>query len=119
MKPAHGIATKAVEKIVDVLAHFPEIEKAILFGSRAKGSHKLGSDIDLSLVGDALDWRTVGRICDALDDLLLPQRFSVIRLDIDTDPEVAAHIARVGIPLFQRALLHVMPACGEWSEKPG
>jgi predicted nucleotidyltransferase len=84
------------------------VDEAVLFGSRAKGTYKPGSDIDLSLIGAALDWRTVGKIYDALDDLLLPYRFSLILFDRNTDPDVAAHIARVGIPLFQRE-----HACGE------
>jgi predicted nucleotidyltransferase len=96
------VPAKAVEQISRVLAHFPEVREAVLFGSRAKGTFKAGSDIDLSLVGEALDWRTVGRIYDTLDDLLLPYRFSLIHLDRNTDPDVAAHIARVGIPLFRR-----------------
>ena len=102
MNPRHGLPEKTVEQIAGVLARFPGVEKAMLFGSRAKTTHKRGSDIDLALVGSALDWRTVGKIYDALDDLLLAYRFSLIVYDGNTDPEVAAHIIRVGIPLFQR-----------------
>lgn len=80
----------------------PEL-RAVLFGSRAKGTHKAGSDIDLALVGEHLDWRTIGRIYDALDDLLLPFRFSLVHYGAATDPEVSGHIARVGITLFERA----------------
>ena len=102
MNLKHGLSAGTVERIAGVLAQFSEVEKAVLFGSRAKSTHKPGSDIDLSLVGEALDWRTVGKIYDALDDLLLPYRFSLILFDRSTDPDVAAHIARVGVPLFQR-----------------
>ena len=102
MNPRHGLTERTVEQIAGVLARFPGVEKAMLFGSRAKTTHKRGSDIDLALVGAALDWRTVGKIYDALDDLLLTYRFSLIVYDGNTDPEVAAHIIRVGIPFFQR-----------------
>ncbi len=108
MNPPHGLAADTVRQIAAVLARFPEVQEAVLFGSRAKGTHKPGSDIDLSLLGQALDWRVVGKIYDSLDDLPLPYRFSLILLDSHTDPDVAAHIARVGIPLFQRR-----PAEGE------
>src|SRR5437867_226328 len=64
--------------------------------------YRNGSDIDLALVGAALDWRTVGKINDALDDLLLPYRFSLVVYDENTGSEVAAHIDRVGTPLFER-----------------
>ena len=101
MKSRHGLSEKTVAQISDVLGRFPQVEKAILFGSRAKASHRPGSDIDLALVGDALDWRTVGKIDDALDDLLLPYQFSLIVYDGKTDPEVAAHIERVGILFYE------------------
>ena len=39
---------------------------------------------------------------DALDDLLLPFKFSLIVHDKALDPEVAAQIARVGIAVFER-----------------
>lgn len=102
MNPRHGLPPSVVKKITEVLARFPEVESVVLFGSRARSTHKTGSDIDLALTGGALDWRVIGRIYDTLDDLLLPYRFSLIIHDQTTDPAVADHIARVGVPLFRR-----------------
>lgn len=102
MSANHGLEEKTVAQVVRVLANFPEIKKAMLFGSRAKGTYKRGSDIDLALTGETLDWRTIGRIDSALDDIPVPYRFSLVRLSEQTDPEVAAHIRRVGIPFFER-----------------
>lgn len=100
MNTRHGLSQQVIDVIADVLAEFPDVEEAILFGSRAKGTHRPGSDIDLALIGESLNWRTIGTIYDALDDRLLPYRFSLISYDSKTDPEVVAHIQRVGIPLF-------------------
>jgi predicted nucleotidyltransferase len=99
---AHGLSRQTVERIQDVLAHYPEVQRAVLFGSRAKGTARPGSDIDLALYGQGLDWRVLGRIEDELDDLLLPYSFSLLHHDARTDSEVAAHIARVGLPFYQR-----------------
>jgi predicted nucleotidyltransferase len=99
----HGLSEQTVAKIRRVLAAFPQVERAVLFGSRAKRTHKPGSDIDLALAGRDLDWRVLGRIDDALDDLLLPYSFSLIVSDSKTDADVAAHIARVGVPLYEQA----------------
>lgn len=98
----HGLSRPTVERIQEVLTHHPEVERAVLFGSRAKGTARPGSDIDLALYGEGLDWRVLGRIEDELDDLLLPYTFSLMHHDIQTDAEVAAHIARVGLPFYQR-----------------
>ena len=102
MNGGHGLSERTVAQIREALAHFPEVEKAVLFGSRAKGVQKPGSDIDLALSGDGLDWRILGRIEDALDDLLLPYGFSLLHHCKRTDAEVAAHIARVGLPFYHR-----------------
>ena len=98
----HGLTPETVAQINGVLAHFPEVERALLFGSRAKATYKRGSDIDLALVGESLDWRMLGRIDDALDDLMLPYRFSLVIYGKNTDADVAAHIQRVGVPFFER-----------------
>ncbi len=103
MTPNHGLAEKVLRRIIEVLERHPEIEQAILFGSRAKGTHRPGSDIDLALSGQALDWRKLGRIDEDLDDLLLPYTFRLIHLSEATDPDIRAHIARVGITLHRRA----------------
>jgi predicted nucleotidyltransferase len=102
MNTRHGLKAETVAQITRVLASYPQVERAVLFGSRAKGTHRRGSDIDLALVGSALDWRVLGRIEDALDDLLLPYQFSLIICGEKTDPAVAGHIQRVGIPFFER-----------------
>ncbi len=47
----HGLSPKTLDEIKTALAHFPEVEKAVLYGSRAKGKHRRGSDIDLALLG--------------------------------------------------------------------
>ncbi len=99
---SHGLSPQTVERIQDVLSHHPEVRRAVLFGSRAKGTARPGSDIDLALYGDGLDWRVLGRIEDELDDLLLPYSFSLLHHDARTDAELAAHIARVGLPFYQR-----------------
>ena len=98
----HGLPSVTLKRIVSVLDKFPAVEQAVLFGSRAKGTHKSGSDIDLALSGQTLEWREIGKLYAALDDLLLPYRFSLIHHDEQTDREVSAHIMRVGIPLFTR-----------------
>jgi predicted nucleotidyltransferase len=103
MTPTHGLSPKTIAAIQSVLTRFPEVERALLFGSRAKGTHKPGSDIDLALIGEALDWRKLGQIDDALDDLLLPYCFSLVDYGDRTDPELAAHIQRIGQPIYERA----------------
>ena len=96
----HGLSEQTLEKISSVLAGFPQVELAVLFGSRAKGTQRRGSDIDLALFGPTLDWRIIGLIDDAFDLSNLHYSFSLIHRNTDTAPEVAAHIARVGREIY-------------------
>lgn len=102
MISTHGLSEQTIAQITGVLTGFPDVERAVLFGSRAKGTHKRGSDIDLALAGNNLDWQTLGRISSALYDLPTQYRFSLVVLGEKLDRDVAAHIGRVGIPLFER-----------------
>jgi predicted nucleotidyltransferase len=69
---SHGLSPDTVLRIKAVLAGYPAIEKAVLYGSRTKGLHRPGSDIDLAVFGDDLDFGLRTRLAQELDDLLLP-----------------------------------------------
>jgi predicted nucleotidyltransferase len=98
----HGLSDATVAKIYGVLAHHPEVERAILYGSRAKGNFKPGSDIDLTLTGTALDERVLGRIDDELDELLLPYQFDLSIFAKLTQADLLDHIRRVGVVFYEK-----------------
>jgi uncharacterized protein len=100
---SHGLSEAAVEGIREVLRHFPEVAKATLYGSRAKGTHRRGSDIDLTLQGVGLDHSGLTLICDKLDDLLLPYKMDVSLFKDLTHPDLIDHIRRVGVTLYERS----------------
>ncbi len=90
-----GLKKEIIEKITRVFAGHQEVEQAILYGSRAKGNHKPGSDVDLTLIGKKLDLRLLNKISLELDDLLLPYTFDLSIYHHITDPDLIAHIERV------------------------
>jgi predicted nucleotidyltransferase len=98
----HGLSDATVRKIQQVLAGFPEVEKAVLYGSRAKGNHKPGSDIDLTLFGEELDERVMSRLYWALDDLLLPYEMDLSNFTDLQHPALIDHIRRVGVMLYDK-----------------
>ncbi|MBU5636213.1 nucleotidyltransferase domain-containing protein [Geomonas sp. Red69] len=97
-----GLSDDTIEKICDVLSHHAGVKKAVLYGSRAKGNFKPGSDIDLTLYGALLTTFDLGSIAEELDDLLLPYKIDLslfARLD---HTELKKHIERVGVVFYQR-----------------
>lgn len=99
-----GLKNATIEKICGVLARCPQVEKAVLYGSRAKGNYRNGSDIDLTLHGDeTLTLSVLYRIMNDLDDLLLPYTIDLSIFHQINDPDVVDHIQRVGVTFYQRA----------------
>ncbi len=97
-----GLSQKDIENIKAVFAAHPEIEKAVLYGSRAKGSYKSSSDIDLTFFGKDLDLNVVQEIENELDDLLLPYRFDISIFHQIDNSALIDHIERVGIVFWEK-----------------
>jgi predicted nucleotidyltransferase len=101
--PAHtGLPDSAIRAIHQVLLTYPEVESAILYGSRALGRHRHTSDIDLTLIGPAISAGTLARIDADLDDLLLPWVIDLSCLAAIRHPALLAHIERAGLVLYRR-----------------
>src|SRR5882724_10178995 len=103
MSVPHGLSKATVENINRVFARFPQVDKAMLYGSRAKGTARPGSDIDLVLFGNEVDQKTVDQIADALDDLLLPYRFDLSIFSKISQAGLTDHIKRIGILFYEKA----------------
>ena len=99
----YGLQQSVVQKICAVLNRYPQVEKAILYGSRAKGNYKNGSDIDLTLHGgEDLTLNTIYKILSDLDDLLLPYTIDLSIFNTIGDPDVIEHIQRVGVTFYDK-----------------
>lgn len=95
----HGLDKLTVRRIVDLLAEYPEIRRVILFGSRAKGNFRPGSDIDLCVDAPGLNLSRQLDIETRLDDLLLPWKIDLVHLQAIDNPALLEHIERVGVVL--------------------
>ncbi len=100
----HGLSNETVGKICAVFAQHPAVERAVLYGSRAKGNYKSGSDIDLSLHGAGLTLQELWAINDELDELLLPYSIDVLIFEQLTHEKLKEHIERVGVVLYQKGM---------------
>jgi predicted nucleotidyltransferase len=96
-----GLSESTQEAITQLLASDPRIVSAKLFGSRAKGNFKRGSDIDLAL--DAPRWQLSNLLAFQmkLDDLLLPYKIDIVILHLVDDDALLGHIHRMGIDLYR------------------
>ena len=99
-----GLSGQTIERINSVFARHPEVEKAVLYGSRAKGTYKPGSDIDLTLYGNEISLKQKNRILDELDELDLPYSIDLSVFSQLSHAQLRDHIERVGDVFYARHL---------------
>jgi len=98
-----GLSEDVIGRICGVFAGHPQVEKAVLYGSRAKGNYRNGSDIDLTLCGgEDLTLNVLYKIMDEIDDLLLPYTFDLSILSTIDDEDVREHIQRAGMTFYEK-----------------
>lgn len=86
--------------IVQIISKFPEIKRAVIFGSRAKGNYKAGSDTDIAVW--AIDNDSILRLSGILnDETLLPYKFDLLNYNTTNNTDLKEHIDRVGIEIYK------------------
>lgn len=96
-----GLKDGDIEIIISILKKYPRIEQALIFGSRAKGNYKPGSDVDIVLKGNVNDIATeIGFSLN--EDSLLPYKFDVLDYNSISNKNLIDHINRVGIVFYER-----------------
>ena len=95
-----GLNQQELDQIISIFRHHPEINKVILFGSRAKGISRLNSDIDLAVDGIVSDLQ-IETLAMELDELPLPYKFDVKSVAGIRNPALSEHIARVGVDIYK------------------
>ena len=95
------VGLSRLSEIILTLSKFPQVEKAVVFGSRAKGNFKPTSDIDIALYGN-LKYLDTERVAEELDELPIIQKFDIVDYHRIDNSALIDHIDRVGITIFQR-----------------
>lgn len=101
MNKSAGFQQSDLAIIVSVLQKYPEVDEAVLFGSRAKGNYKTGSDVDIALKGEHLTAEITSNISYQLnEETPLPYKFDVLNYHVISNTDLKEHIDRVGIRFF-------------------
>ncbi|MBI5214215.1 MAG: nucleotidyltransferase domain-containing protein [Ignavibacteriae bacterium] len=98
-----GLSEQDTSNILEVLEQFPEVDEAVIYGSRAKGNYRSGSDVDIALKGNQLTYNTIVSISFQLnEDTLLPYHFDVTDYSKISNSDLREHIDRVGKKFYSR-----------------
>ena len=96
-----GLTEIQLNKILSVFSQYDSLDMVKLYGSRAKGNYRTGSDVDLAMFGDNFSHKDLTSLALQLDDLMLAYTFDLSRFqDIESD-ELVEHINRVGITIYE------------------
>lgn len=100
--PHFGLPSATLQKLRGVFALHPAIDTVLLYGSRAKGNFRPGSDIDLSIKGSEIPFTEFLQIENQIDDLMLPYSVDLSQYSQLGNADLIAHIDRVGAPIYTR-----------------
>jgi uncharacterized protein len=97
-----GLTIEEIISIRDVFSKYQQLDEVLIYGSRAMGTYKPASDIDLTLIGKDIDLSLQTSIEFDLDDLMLPYKFDITIYNKITNPDFLDHINRVGKEIYKR-----------------
>lgn len=103
VQSSSGIPERVLNAIRTVICADPAVTRVVLFGSRAKGTWRDGSDIDLAVYADGIDRLRVWPWLDSLDEPSFPWTVEVVTIDDATHIALRQHVERVGIELCGRS----------------
>lgn len=98
-----GLLERDFRNIYLAIKQFPEIDKVVIFGSRALGNYKKGSDIDLSIYGNGINRRTILTLSDLLnEEYPIPYFFDIIHYESINNENLKSHIDKYGKVIYEK-----------------
>lgn len=98
-----GIYEKSYTLIIDAIAEYPQIEKAIIFGSRAMGNYKKGSDIDIAIFGTEINYKITTSLVGKFNEQLpIPYFVEVVNFNTIDNDELKRHILNEGKRCYEK-----------------
>ncbi len=98
-----GLSDTVIDELQEVFRRHPNIQKVLIFGSRAKGNFREGSDIDLAAIGYNLNYNLLLSILTEIDDLELLYSVDLLDYQKTLNTPIGEHIDRVGQVFYQSA----------------
>lgn len=96
----YGLSELTIDKLLAIFKDYIEIQSVVLYGSRAKGNYREGSDIDLTIKSDSLTYSQLLKIECRIDDLDLPHKVDLSIFKMIDNEKLIQHINKYGIILF-------------------
>lgn len=96
-----GLSENTINILKKFFSEFPEIEEVKIYGSRAKGNYRKGSDIDFALFGE-INFRLFSKISSEIDELPTPYKYDVADYKTIENKNLKDHIDRIGKTFYKK-----------------
>ena len=98
-----GLSDTVIKELQDVFRRHANIKKVLIFGSRSKGNYRAGSDIDLAVIGQDIDYNLLLNIHCEIDNLDLLYSVDLLDYQKKKGTPIGDHIDRVGQVFYEVA----------------
>ncbi len=99
---AFGLTDRDMKTLQDIFDKYPEVKSVFVFGSRAKGTYKQGSDIDLAVMNQGVKDAVIDKMKSDFEDSSLPYIVDLINYHTLKHQELKVHIDRVGVSFYKK-----------------
>ncbi len=98
-----GLSDTVIKELQDVFRRHANIKKVLIFGSRSKGNYRAGSDIDLAVIGNDIDYNLLLSVLCEIDNLELLYSVDLLNYQQKKGTPIGDHIDRVGQVFYEAA----------------
>lgn len=103
---ATGLSASVEAQLTEVVHRYTDVDRVLLFGSRATGNFKSYSDIDLAVCGDKLSDKDFTQLWNELDALPLVFKLDVLHLERLQNESLKKKILSEGKVFYQKRPLN-------------
>ena len=97
-----GLSDSTIDKLQEVFRRYAEVDEVIIYGSRANGNFRNGSDIDITVKGNRINRKIMSSIWQDIEDLNFPYKVDLSDFQVLNTPDLSDHIERVGKVLYRK-----------------
>ena len=108
-KTPFGLSVRDMNTFRELFWKYPEVHEVHLFGSRAKGNYKPGSDVDLAIINEGVNAGTITKLIADFSESSLPYTVDLVNLPLLKPGDLTEHIKRVGIVFYKREEFKIAP----------